>query len=227
MLLTDADVVAEPDAVVALADAFAGEPGLALACGRQSFVADLSDDGTARSAGLGALVDARTAYDRWTARVRRFESKRGALFSVHGQWLAWRAELELAPDPALAADDLDLAFQVRARASAPRAIRLVDAALFHEVRPKRGPAAREQAVRRARAWFQVLAARRPAARLALESARRSSIVTRPPWRRASRSPLADRDDRGRGGSADARTMLLARSSDSPSSRAGLGGAGSA
>lgn len=170
VLLTDADVIAEEGALQALVDAFERDPGLALACGAQSFVADLAEDGTARSRALGPLVDARTAYDRWTARVRRFESKRGVLFSVHGQWLAWRAELGLAPDPALAADDLDLAFQVRAREHGPRALRLVERAVFHEVRPPKGAASRAQAVRRARAWFQVLAARPVVARSALESA---------------------------------------------------------
>lgn len=166
VLLTDADVVAEPRALVALADAFERDTELAMACGRQSFVRALPDDGSTEG-----LADARTAYDRWTARVRRFESKRGALFSVHGQWLAWRAELALLPDPRFAADDLDLAFQVRERASAPRAIRLVDGAGFHEARPKSGSAAaRAQALRRARAWFQIVAVRRPAPRGVLESA---------------------------------------------------------
>ena len=165
VVLTDADVVVVERALVALVAAFERDAGLAMACGRQSFVRELPDDGSTRG-----LVDASTAYDRWTARVRGLESRRGALFSVHGQWLAWRAELALAPDPTLAADDLDLAFQVRARAEAPRALRRIDDAVFHEVRPRAGSAAaRAQAVRRARAWFQVLAARRPAPRGALES----------------------------------------------------------
>ncbi|MBI5361880.1 MAG: glycosyltransferase family 2 protein [Planctomycetes bacterium] len=168
VLLTDADVVAEPRALALLVEAFEHEAERAMTCGRQSFVRALHDDGS--SAGL---ADARTAYDRWTARVRRFESKRGALFSVHGQWLAWRAELALLPDPRFAADDLDLAFQVRARASAPRAIRLVDGAVFHEARPKPGSAAaRAQALRRARAWFQIISVPRSPPRGALESAQR-------------------------------------------------------
>ena len=40
---------------------------------------------------------AAAGWDRWTARARRLESRFGALFSVHGQLLAWRAELGLLP----------------------------------------------------------------------------------------------------------------------------------
>jgi glycosyltransferase involved in cell wall biosynthesis len=161
VLLTDADVVAADGALLALAAAFAEDTELALACGSQSFVRDLAEDGSARSRDLGELRPAAGLYDRASARVRRLESRYGRLFSVHGQWLAWRASLGIAPRLGLAADDLDLMLQVRARASGPRGVRMLGAARFHEVKTPAGDRAEAQALRRARAYVQVLRASRP------------------------------------------------------------------
>lgn len=158
VVLTDADVVLGEESLSELARAFEAEPGLALACGAQRFVASLADDGTLRAAGGGSLVDASAPFDRWTARVRRLESRFGCLFSVHGQLLAWRAELALAPPPGRAADDLELCLAVRARRTPPRRVRLVRSAEFHEIKTPPGARAREQASRRARAWFQSIRA---------------------------------------------------------------------
>ncbi|MCB9913571.1 MAG: glycosyltransferase [Planctomycetes bacterium] len=108
VVLTDADVLLGADALARLAEAFAADPRLGLACGEQVFVDDLDDLDAARPAAQG--------WDRWTARVRRLESRCGALFSVHGQLLAWRAELGLAPRAGVAADDVDLMLQARASA---------------------------------------------------------------------------------------------------------------
>jgi hypothetical protein len=152
VVLTDADVVMRRDALVELARAFAREPELALACGAQEIVRDLAPDGGCRGADGGTPVDASGAYDRWTARVRRLESRFGRLFNAHGQLLAWRAGLGLAPTPGIAADDLDLVLAARARAGR---VRLVGAARFLEPRCT-GRARERQALRRARAWFQAL-----------------------------------------------------------------------
>lgn len=162
VVLTDADVVVAPDALLALVEAFDSDPGLALASGAQRFVRDLAPDGSARGLDLGPTVPAGGVFDRATARVRALESRAGCLFSVHGQWLAWRASLALRPRLGLAADDLDLVLQVRARADAPRAVRLIARAVFHEEKTPRGPRADAQALRRARAWVQVLRASAPA-----------------------------------------------------------------
>jgi glycosyltransferase involved in cell wall biosynthesis len=159
VVLTDADVVIGEQALVELARAFEVEPELALACGAQHFVASLADDGSLRAADGGELVDASAPFDRWTARVRRLESRWGRLFSVHGQLLAWRAELGLAPPPGRAADDLELCLAVRARRTPPRRVRLVRGADFHECKTPPGRLAREQARRRARAWFQTVRGR--------------------------------------------------------------------
>ena len=136
LVLTDADVLLEERALAELAAAFEREPGLAMACGAQRFT-------------RGA-----TAYDRWTARVRALESRFGALFSVHGQLLAWRASLGLVPTLGFAADDLDLMLQARRQGR----VRLVRTAVFLEEKCAPGPRAEEQALRRARAYVQFVRA---------------------------------------------------------------------
>lgn len=160
VVLTDADVVVRPDALVELARAFAGDTSLALACGAQELVRDLAADGTCRGAAGGEPVPALGLYDHWTALVRRFESSYGRLFSVHGQLLAWRVVLELAPRAGIAADDIDLMLQARAsrgrRGTRPDKVRLVPRARFLEVKTPPGAARERQALRRARAYFQVL-----------------------------------------------------------------------
>ncbi len=158
VVLTDADVVVDPAAWNAIAQAFVEEETLALACGTQRFVRDLKSDGTCRSVDGGEALDASSAYDRWTGRVRALESRFGRLFSVHGQLLAWRASLDLVPQFGIAADDLDLMFQVRSRADEKRRIRIVPAARFFEMKAPTSSAASDQAMRRARAYFQVLRA---------------------------------------------------------------------
>lgn len=156
VVLTDADVVIASEALVALSAAFEREPRLALACGAQRFVADLSEDGACRSRTGGDVRDAAGTFDRWTALVRRAESRAGILFSVHGQLAAWRANLSLSPAFGIAADDVDLRFQVKARTHEPRRVELIPAAVFFEVKTPAGPDRAAQAARRARAWFQVM-----------------------------------------------------------------------
>ncbi|MCB9896630.1 MAG: glycosyltransferase [Planctomycetes bacterium] len=153
IVLTDADVVFEDDALRALADAFAREPGLGMACGSQRFVRDLCDDGRPLGADGREPVPAPGRYDRWTAEVRALESRGGRLFSVHGQLLGWRAGLGLRPTPGLAADDLDLMLAVRARGMPVR--KLTDAR-FLEVKTPPGAVAEAQALRRARAYVQIV-----------------------------------------------------------------------
>jgi len=162
IVLTDADVLVEEHAITRLAAAFDGNPLLAMASGAQRFVDNLPESGCARESVLGTRADRSSLYDRVTGRVRAFESRFGRLFSVHGQWLAWRRDLELEPSAGIAADDLALMLQVRA-AHARREIRYVQGALFYECKSPPGAEADEQALRRARAYLQVLrASPRPA-----------------------------------------------------------------
>jgi hypothetical protein len=160
----------EERALAELAAAFEREPRLALACGAQRFVDDLADDGTCRARDGREPRDAGGTYDRWTAVVRHLESRAGILFSVHGQLCAWRASLGIAPTPGVAADDVDLRFQVKARTTEPRRVELVPAARFLEEKPPAGPGREAQAARRARAWFQALRGRPIPARGLLEHA---------------------------------------------------------
>lgn len=169
VVLTDADVVIDERALVEIADAFQRDERLALACATQRFVTDLADDGTCRARDGAAFTAAGGTYDRWTAVVRRLESRAGILFSVHGQLCAWRADLGLAPTIGVAADDVDLRFQVKARAQEPRRVELVPRATFFEVKTPAGPERDAQAARRARAWFQAVRRGPIPARGALES----------------------------------------------------------
>ncbi len=153
LALSDADVVFEPDALELLRARLEAEPRLGLVCAAQSFVHDLAADGTCRSAAGGALVAAGGLYDRLTAWVRALESSRGALFSVHGQLVAWRAALEWQPRPGMAADDLDLMLAARLGGWGAA---LVPSARFHEVKTPAGADRDAQAARRARAYVQFL-----------------------------------------------------------------------
>jgi glycosyltransferase involved in cell wall biosynthesis len=153
VLLTDADVVFREEALTAMEQAFAAERSLGMACGSQEFVASLSDEGRACAADGSALVPAAGTYDRVTASIRTLESRAGALFSIHGQLLGWRSELNLSPHPGIAADDLDLMCQVRATGLK---IRKLKRARFLEVKTPKGPERRSQEIRRARAYVQVI-----------------------------------------------------------------------
>lgn len=148
--LSDADVLLDSAAVRAALEAVGREPELAMVCGAQRFVEVLPDE-----VGGDALVSTADAYDRVTAWWRLVESKFGALFSVHGQFLVWRAKLSIAPQLGLAADDLDLMLQVR-NARPRGATRLLPTAIFYERKARSGVAAEGQALRRARAYVQVV-----------------------------------------------------------------------
>ncbi|MBK8179728.1 MAG: glycosyltransferase [Planctomycetes bacterium] len=147
VILTDADVLGSPDALVRLAQRFARVPRLGMACAAQRFVDALPESGATleitNSSG-GSFYDGATAW------VRALESRFGGLFSVHGQLLAWRADLGLLPRPAFAADDLDLMSQARA---AGTRVELEAAARFFEAKPQ-ADLRRIQALRRARAYLQ-------------------------------------------------------------------------
>ena len=149
IVLTDADVLFERRALVQLAQAFAADSRLGMACGAQRFVPELPASGAPdpRAPSAAGL------YDRLTALVRTLESRFGALVSVHGQCLVWRADLGLAPTPGMAADDLDLMLQARA---AGARIERVAGAVFCEEKTPSGPDAEAQALRRARAYVQFL-----------------------------------------------------------------------
>ena len=72
---------------------------------------------------------------------------------MHGQLLAWRERLGLCPTAGLAADDVDLMFQVRAKGLR---IELLTGAAFLEVKPPPGAARDAWRQRRAQAWLAAL-----------------------------------------------------------------------
>lgn len=157
-VVTDADVRLDPAALAAIAAAFGTRPELGLACGAQEFVGSLAGDGRLRAVDGGELAPAAGFYDRWTAWVRRWESRSGRLFSVHGQLMAWRTDLDLEPQPGLAADDIALRQEARRKGAR---VELVHGARFFEVKLPRTLQPGDQAVRRAAAYFQVMRALRP------------------------------------------------------------------
>lgn len=156
VLLTDADVVQDEGALRTFVEAFERDPRLGMACGAQRFVRELLPSGAAPPLCDGS-GPAAAPWDRWTAVVRRCESRRGRLFSVHGQLLAWRAALNLRPRPELAADDLDLSLALR-RARPDLRTKLLQGAVFFETKPATNADADGQALRRARAYVQALGA---------------------------------------------------------------------
>jgi glycosyltransferase involved in cell wall biosynthesis len=146
VVLTDADVITNAEALSAIAAAFCAEPELGMATGVQRLHGSLPVDPRDLDG-----EDAMGLYDHWTRSVRRYESRKGRLFSVHGQLLAWRADQGLTPR-ALAADDLELMLELR-RSHPERTVRMIEGAVFHE---ERSPDRADQDLRRARAYLQAL-----------------------------------------------------------------------
>ncbi|MEO6708881.1 MAG: glycosyltransferase [Planctomycetota bacterium] len=175
IVLTDADVIHPPDAMLELARRFEARPALGMVTARQRFVRSMRADG---NTGPATLVDVGGMYDRCTSWVRMIESMCGRTFSVHGQLLAWRANLCLVPDPDLMADDLDLMRQVRLRGLR---VEQSNRARFFELKLK-GEPRRNQAVRRVRAFLQF------ARTLDVEAAR--DPITRWQWRYYRHVPAA-------------------------------------
>ena len=175
IVVSDADVLLEEGALVALAAAFRADTRLVMASGVQRFVRELDERGKPLGAG-----DTSTVYDRASAFVRRLESRAGRLFSVHGQLLAWRAALGIAPKLGFAADDLELMLAARTRAPLGR-IALVPEAVFLELKTPAGPDARAQALRRARAFVQLVRE---------HPAPPGDLATRLQWAAYRRLPLA-------------------------------------
>jgi GT2 family glycosyltransferase len=153
VVLTDADVVVEPGALEAIVATLERDARVGMVSGAQTFVDSLSESGELRASDGGPLRSEGSFYDHAAAWIRSLESRWGLVYSVQGQWMAWRAGLGLRPTPGFAADDLDLMLQ--ARVAGCRTVR-APAARFFEVRAPRGEARRSQQVRRARAYLQFL-----------------------------------------------------------------------
>ncbi len=147
VLVTDADVLLEPDALLRLLDRL-DEPGVGLVSGEARYVRRIEGD--------AIEGDGETSYDRFSRWVRRRESLRGRVFSVHGECLALRPVDGLLPEPGIASDDLDLALAARRKGLA---VVYADGARFYEARPECPRARAAQDLRRARSFVQFLARR--------------------------------------------------------------------
>jgi len=154
IVLTDADVVLSENALVDLAAAFESDRRIGVVCGSQRMVANFAADGSLASAAGAPFTSRMTFYDWATALVRRCESQFGAVFSVHGQLMAWRTELALRPTRGLAADDLDLMLQARCLGAR---VAFAPSSMFFEARPSEPSDRKTQRTRRARAFLQFLA----------------------------------------------------------------------
>ena len=152
VVLSDADVILHPAALVRLSESFACK-AVGMVSGSQCFVQELADDGSVRGPGGAPLLRAGNLFDRATAIIRRVESRFGRLFSVHGQLLGWRACLGITPSAGVAADDIDLALSVR---SLGARVCLCPAAQFFEVKTDARAEGGAQELRRARAYLQVM-----------------------------------------------------------------------
>ncbi|MBI3818291.1 MAG: glycosyltransferase [Planctomycetes bacterium] len=143
IIMTDADALVSPSSPLATARAFA-DPRVGAATGMQQYVE--------RMELLQTSGDREDLYDIASEAVRVLESRAGALFSVHGPWFAVRASAGARPRPGVAADDLDLALQIRKRGWRVVAMR---SAVFYEVKPA-GADLYNQQMRRARAYFEAV-----------------------------------------------------------------------
>jgi Glycosyl transferase family 2 len=153
LVITDADVVLRPNSLLMLEAEFRARRELGMGTGRRECVRDLLGDGSCRGADGREPVSVAEAFEHWAARLRDWESRRGRVFAVHGQLLAWRERLGLCPTAGLAADDVDLMFQVRDKGLR---IEQVAGVGFLEIKPPPGAARDAWRQRRAQAWLQVL-----------------------------------------------------------------------
>lgn len=143
VILTDADSWVSSRAAIETVQAFA-DPAVGAVSGAQRYV-EAIEGGVPHG-------DRADLYDSLSEAVRRIESRRGMLFSVHGPWLALRAAAGAEPKLGIAADDLDLALQVRA---AGYRVVLAERAVYCEIKAKGVPLF-EQRIRRARAYFEIV-----------------------------------------------------------------------
>lgn len=142
-LITDADVLLDADALERARARFDAEPDLGALC----LTPRVS------SASRATAVAYAGGYERFNRRVKILQSRLDSLPILHGQAMFIRASLKVAPTPALPADDVDLAFQVRLAGSRVRYAE--DLPFYEALSPERGLVFRQK-VRRAKAVMRSL-----------------------------------------------------------------------
>lgn len=142
-LITDADVLLDADALERARAHFDADPELGGLCLTPRIT----------SGSRATAVAYIRGYERFNRRVKILQSRLDSLPILHGQAMFIRASANVTPHPALPADDVDLAFQVRLGG---RRVRYAQDVGFYEVlSPDRGHVFRQK-VRRAKAVMRSL-----------------------------------------------------------------------
>jgi cellulose synthase/poly-beta-1,6-N-acetylglucosamine synthase-like glycosyltransferase len=137
-LITDADVLLDPDILEQARSRFEGDPRLGALC--------LSPRIRSRiAATVASYAGPYEAFNRW---VKILQSRLDSLPILHGQAMFIRASLKIGTHEALPADDVDFAFQVRLQGSR---VRYASDLPFHEEISADRVRVFQQKVRRARA----------------------------------------------------------------------------
>jgi cellulose synthase/poly-beta-1,6-N-acetylglucosamine synthase-like glycosyltransferase len=143
LLITDADVLLDPDALERAHRRFGADASLGALC----LTPRISSE---RRTTLAAYAN---GYERFNRRLKMLQSRLDSVPILHGQAMFIRAAANVAPHPALPADDVDFAFQVRRRGLR---VRYADDLPFYEALPPGGRHVFRQKVRRAKAVMRTL-----------------------------------------------------------------------
>jgi cellulose synthase/poly-beta-1,6-N-acetylglucosamine synthase-like glycosyltransferase len=143
LLITDADVLLDIDVLERAQARFAADPTLGALC----LTPRVSSEHRATVAAYAG------GYERFNRRLKMFQSRLDSVPILHGQAMFIRADANVAPHPALPADDVDFAFQVRRRGLR---VRYADDLPFYETLPPGGRHVFSQKVRRAKAVMRTL-----------------------------------------------------------------------
>jgi cellulose synthase/poly-beta-1,6-N-acetylglucosamine synthase-like glycosyltransferase len=102
-LVTDADVILDPNVLEKAGGYFGGDPMLGALCLSPRIVSTNSQT-------LSQYARSYETFNKW---LKRFQSQLDSLPIIHGQAMFLRASLGLTPHQHLPGDDVDFAFQVR------------------------------------------------------------------------------------------------------------------
>ena len=142
-LITDADVLLDADVLERARERFDSDAGLGGLCLSPRI-------SSASRATVAAYVN---GYERFNRRLKILQSRLDSVPLLHGQAMFVRGSLNIAPRPALPADDVDIAFQVRLRGLR---VRYAEDLPFHEALSPAGRQVFRQKVRRAKAVMRSL-----------------------------------------------------------------------
>lgn len=143
LLVTDADVLLDADALERARERFDADTSLGALCLTPRISSPSRATVTAYASG----------YERFNRRLKILQSRLDSVPILHGQAMFIRATADVAPDPALPADDVDFAFQVRRQGLR---VRYADDLPFYEALPAAGRHVFRQKVRRAKAVMRSL-----------------------------------------------------------------------